>query len=114
MSTKSRLVVYVDVDDTLVRSAGSKRMPIPNMVKHVKALASANAELYCWSTAGANYARATAIELGVEGCFVAFLPKPNIVIDDQELTEWKRFSVVHPLGADKTYEQYEVLLDGPK
>lgn len=26
------IVIYVDVDDTFVRSAGSKRMPIPAMV----------------------------------------------------------------------------------
>ena len=56
MSSKRRLVVYVDVDDTLVRSAGTKRMPIPSVVAHVKELAKADAELYCWSTAGAEYA----------------------------------------------------------
>jgi hypothetical protein len=28
-SSQRRLVIYVDVDDTLVRSAGTKRMPIP-------------------------------------------------------------------------------------
>lgn len=107
------LVVFVDVDDTLVRSAGSKRMPIPSVVSHVKELANANAQLYCWSTAGAEYARATAKELGIEGCFTAFLPKPNIVVDDQDLDEWKCFKVVHPLAAgDKTVEQYWTLLDG--
>ena len=85
MSSKRRLVVYVDVDDTLVRSAGTKRMPIPSIVAHVKELAKADAELYCWSTAGAEYARSTARELGIEALFVAFLPKPNVLIDDQDI-----------------------------
>ena len=77
MKANIPLVVYVDVDDTLVRSAGTKRMPIPSVVAHVKQLAAqGGVELYCWSTAGAEYARATARELGVENCFVAFLPKP--------------------------------------
>src|SRR5258708_34663466 len=105
MKSIPRLVVYVDVDDTLVRSAGTKRMPIPQVVTHVKALAKAGADLYCWRTAGAGYARITAKELGIEECFAAFLPKPNVLIDDQELVEWQRFVVVHPLGAaDKTVE----------
>jgi hypothetical protein len=39
MDSHRRLVVYIDVDDTLVRSAGTKTMPIPSMVEHVKALA---------------------------------------------------------------------------
>jgi hypothetical protein len=106
------LVVFVDVDDTLVRSAGSKRMPIPTMVAHVRELATGNTELYCWSTAGADYARASARELGIEGCFVTFLPKPNVVIDDQDLTEWKRFTVVHPLSAaGRSVELYLEVLD---
>ena len=94
MNSKRRLVVYVDVDDTLVRSAGTKRMPIPSVVAHVKELAKADAELYCWSTVGAEYARSTARELGIGALFVAFLPKPNVLIDDQDIGTWKRFTVV--------------------
>jgi hypothetical protein len=112
MTLKRPLVVYVDVDDTLVRSAGTKRLPMPEVVAHVKSLAGAGAELYCWSTAGAAYARSTAKELGIESCFVAFLPKPNILIDDQEVGVWKRFTVVHPLGiSGRTAEAYLELLD---
>jgi hypothetical protein len=39
--SEHRLVVYVDVDDTLVRSVGSKRIPIPAAIEHVKDLAGA-------------------------------------------------------------------------
>jgi predicted HAD superfamily phosphohydrolase YqeG len=101
------LVAYIDVDDTLVRSIGSKRIPIPEVVKHVKRLHAAGAELYCWSTGGAAYARATAAELGVEMCFVAFLPKPNVVIDDQPLSEWRYLIQAYPLGCSAaTVESY--------
>ena len=99
MNSNSRLVVYIDVDDTLVRSAGTKTMPVPSIVEHAKILAGSGAELYCWSTAGAEYARSTAQNLGVEHCFVGSLPKPRVVIDDQDLVDWKRFAVVHPMNA---------------
>jgi hypothetical protein len=70
-------IVFVDVDDALVRSAGSKRIPMSNVVERVRALRAAGATLYCWSTGGADYARSSAIELGLSDCFSAFLPKPT-------------------------------------
>lgn len=107
MNIKRQLCVYVDVDDTMVRSVGTKRIPIPTVVDHVRKLSSSGAQLYCWSTVGAEYARSTAKELGIESCFVAFLPKPNILIDDQEIDAWKRFRVIHPLSiSESTVEQY--------
>jgi hypothetical protein len=90
------LVVYVDVDDTLVRSIGPKRIPLPAVIRHVRALHESGAQLYCWSTGGAEYAQATARELGIEECFRAFLPKPQVVIDDQRFAEWWRLIEVHP------------------
>jgi hypothetical protein len=39
-------VIYVDVDDTLIRSAGSKRIPMPATVKLVQALHDHGAALY--------------------------------------------------------------------
>jgi hypothetical protein len=112
MKTNQRLIVYVDVDDTLLRSAGTKTMPAPSVVEHVKGLWNSGAELYCWSAAGAEYAHSTAHKLGIEHCFVSFLPKPNIAIDDQELCAWPRFAVVHPLNAvSKTVDEYWKLID---
>jgi len=84
-------VVYVDVDDTLVRSAGTKRLPIPSSVAKVRALHASGATLYLWSTGGAEYARATASELGIADCFAGFLPKPTAIIDDQHFAEWRDF-----------------------
>jgi hypothetical protein len=113
MNSHSRLIVYIDVDDTLVRSAGTKTLPTPSMVEHAKRLAGSGAELYCWSTAGAEYARSTAHNLGIEHCFVGFLPKPHVVIDDQDLANWKRFAGVHPMNAaGMSVDEYWKLVNG--
>jgi predicted HAD superfamily phosphohydrolase YqeG len=91
-------VVYVDVDDTLVRSIGTKRIPLPHVVAHVRELKSQGAALYCWSTGGAEYARQSAEELGIASCFVGFLPKPQLLIDDQEPSQWRDLEYLHPSG----------------
>ena len=82
-------VVFVDVDDTLVRSVGTKRIPMPAVVAAVRALYGRGDALYLWSSGGADYARASAVELGVEECFLGFLPKPDVYIDDQSVDEWR-------------------------
>jgi predicted HAD superfamily phosphohydrolase YqeG len=104
---ENTLVVYVDVDDTLIRSVGTKRIPIPAAIQHIRALAEQGAELYCWSSGGAAYARASAEEVGISACFSAFLPKPQVFLDDQIPGEWRRTLFVHPLEADgKTIADY--------
>jgi len=50
------LIVYVDVDDTLMRSVGSKRIPMPRVVERVRKLRDDGALLYLWSSGGAEYA----------------------------------------------------------
>jgi hypothetical protein len=82
-------VAYVDIDDTMVRSAGSKRIPIPAVIRYVRALHEVGTMLFCWSSGGADYARQSAEELGVVECFAAFLPKPNLLIDDQAPADWR-------------------------
>ena len=89
-------IIYVDVDDTLVRSVGTKRIPIPRVIAEVRELRAAGATLFLWSSGGAEYARATAVELGLSDCFESYLPKPMIVLDDQSILEWRGFSQVHP------------------
>ena len=88
-------VIYVDIDDTLIRSFGSKRIPMTPMVERVKELKDAGATLYCWSSGGAEYARSSATELGIESCFTGFLPKPDILLDDMRLQRW-RIREYHP------------------
>ena len=89
-------IIYVDVDDTLVRSFGSKRIPIANVVERIKELSHAGFTMYCWSSGGAEYCKATAVELGIEACFRGFLPKPHVMLDDQHPSEWRLLRWVHP------------------
>ena len=102
MSEPQSLAIYVDIDDTLVRSFGSKRIPMTEMVRHVRALSREGVALFAWSSGGADYARASAKELGLEDCFKAFLPKPNVLIDDQAPATWRRLVHVHPGAASST------------
>lgn len=93
-------VVFVDVDDTLVRSAGSKRIPMTSMVERVRELHAAGCELYCWSAGGAAYAEEVALELDVAHCFVGFLPKPHVFLDDQTPEAWRGVVCIHPGRAE--------------
>ena len=92
-------VVFVDVDDTLVRSVGSKRVPMPAVIAHVTAMFERGDTIYLWSSVGAEYARKSAIELGIEGCFAGFLPKPNVYLDDQAVSTWRYCRHVLPSNA---------------
>ena len=89
-------IIYVDVDDTLVRSIGTKRIPMPRVIEGVRELKAAGATLFLWSSGGAAYARDTAAELGLMDCFEGYLPKPTVVLDDQAPHEWRGLTYVHP------------------
>ena len=105
--TSLPIYVYVDVDDTFVRSASSKRIPMPTAIRHVRTLKAQGAVLYCWSSGGSDYARQSAEEFGIADCFEAFLPKPNVLLDDMPMTAWPRFMTVHPGSCDtQTLEDY--------
>jgi hypothetical protein len=104
---RSNLIVFVDVDDTLVRSSGYKRIPMVNVIEHVRSLANSGATLYCWSSGGSGYAKKSAEELGIAECFTGFLPKPDVFLDDQSPETWRRSMHVHPLSVTgKTMEDY--------
>lgn len=90
LGTQSRpRVVFVDVDDTLVRSVGTKRIPMPSVIADITALHAGGATLYLWSSGGGDYARSSAVELNIEHLFTAFLPKPDAYVDDQAVQEWR-------------------------
>lgn len=89
-------IVFVDVDDTMVRSVGAKRIPMPAVVAEVRRLKSQGASLFLWSSGGADYCRATALELGISECFDGFLPKPTTYIDDQPVQEWRFCRHLYP------------------
>jgi FMN phosphatase YigB (HAD superfamily) len=99
MENKMKKIVFVDIDDTLIRSLGAKRVPMPGVVARVRALYEDGAEMYLWSSGGAEYARASAQELKLEECFAAFLPKPTSYIDDQPVQEWRFCKHVYPAAA---------------
>jgi cation transport ATPase len=92
-----RVVVYIDVDDTLVRWASTKRIPIPRSIERVRSLHAEGATIYLWSTGGADYARSIAIDLGIAECFAGFLPKPTLIIDDQAVQDWRDCKHEYPL-----------------
>jgi len=101
------MIIYVDVDNTLVRTTGTDRTPITAVVEHVRQLRKDGAQLYLWSAGGAEYCRKTASELGIEDCFEAFLPKPRIIIDDEEVKDWIFCTTFHPSTcAGRNLEDY--------
>lgn len=62
-------VIFIDVDDTLVRSVGSTRIPMPEVIRQVRRLHENGHMLYLWSSGGGDYARRSAEELGIFGMF---------------------------------------------
>ncbi|UQN06549.1 DUF705 domain-containing protein [Deinococcus sp. QL22] len=96
------LVVYVDVGETLVRNHGRARLPMPAVIRPVRELHAQGAVLscWCWSSGGAAYARESAREVGLEAVFLAFLPKPMVLLDDQAVGTWRCLLQAHPNAAD--------------
>lgn len=115
MERQTRIVVYVDVDDTFVRSVGTTRIPIPGVISHIRELHRDGAELYCWSSGGAEYARGSAREMRIEECFAGFLPKPHVILDDQEPASWRRLVCVHPAECQsRSLEDYRAAFERPR
>jgi hypothetical protein len=99
--------IYVDVDETFVRSVSTKRIPMPAVLQHIRQLKDQGAVLYCWSSGGGEYARQSAEEFGIADCFVGFLPKPDMLLDDQRINDWRYLKCVHPAACDgQTLEDY--------
>jgi hypothetical protein len=96
VSCKKNMIVFIDVDDTLVRSVGSKRIPMPRVIERVRALHLEGNTLYLWSTGGAEYAKSSAEELHIAECFSGFLPKPDLIIDDQAVSDWRACKHEYP------------------
>ena len=61
MNTPRPKTIFVDVDDTLVRSVGQTRIPMAAVIAHIRRLHDAGYLLYLWSSGGADYARASAV-----------------------------------------------------
>lgn len=90
------MIIYVDADDTFVRSYGTKRIPIPTVISTIRQLHTRGETLYCWSSGGADYAHASADDFGIADCFATFLPKLDVLLDDQVIADWRRLRQGHP------------------
>jgi len=107
------LVIDVDVDETLIRNYGTKRIIMPAVIGHVRQLFETGANLYCWSSGGAAYAKSSAEECGIADCFQAFLPKPQVLIDDQRIGDWRHLLQIHPASCqESSVKTYRAALDG--
>ncbi|MEN9867703.1 MAG: hypothetical protein RL748_3293 [Pseudomonadota bacterium] len=93
-------IIYFDIDDTLVRSFGTKRIPMPSVIEAVRRLKAEGATLFMWSAGGSEYCKRTADELGITDCFDGFLPKPTTYVDDQPVHEWKLCNHLYPSQAE--------------
>jgi len=51
---------------------GSSLLPIPATIEHLKTLKKQGANIYCWSSGGADYAKKSATEFGIADIFTAF------------------------------------------
>jgi hypothetical protein len=102
----------VDVDDTLVRDVGPKRIPIPATVSLVKALRDRGATLYLWSRGGPAYAREVAEGFGIAHCFAAFLPKPDLLLDDAGIDRWGAVELHPARCASMTADEVLALIKG--
>ncbi len=108
-------VVFVDVDETFVRNHRTAWSPIPAVTGHVRSLDEQGAVLYCRSSGGAACAQASAEEMKLGGCFVGYLPKLQVMIDDQLVSDWRRPVQVHPNGCDgQTVESCREFLKSPR
>ncbi len=96
---KKESVIFVDVDDTLIRSFGTKQIAIPTTIQYVRDMFRAGNLLYCWSRGGAQYSRDVATKLGIADCFVCFLPKPDVVVDDRLEQLLDHCEFIHPNNA---------------
>jgi len=94
-------IIFIDVDDTLVRTVGSKRIPMPSVLEQVRRLHQEGAVLYLWSSGGADYCQNTADELGITQCFCGFLPKPTAYLDDQPVQDWRDCQHFYPMQASQ-------------
>jgi len=78
---KTGMVIYCDVDDTLIDHHDIAK---PHIVQFLRDAKAKGCTLFLWSQGGADYAKQHAVALGIEGLFDAFLPKPDIAVDDLE------------------------------
>jgi hypothetical protein len=71
------MVIFVDVDDTIVRSFGTKRIPIPAVIEAIRQLFAQGETLYCWSRADYKIPVPTGLPLLENGTILALEGLPD-------------------------------------
>ena len=71
--------IFIDVDYTLVDHLGRL---MPGVADGLRLLRESGCTIYLWSTGGRAYCQEVAARHGVTELFEAFLPKPDIIIDE--------------------------------
>ena len=93
--------VFVDVDDTLIRSVGSKIIPNTRVIEKVRMLHQKGMTIIVWSTAGSEYAKRISENIGISEIISFYFTKPQYIIDDQEIDKWLNTKVIHPLQIEE-------------
>jgi len=91
---KPGTVVYVDVDDTIMDRHDH---PKPSVIEFLHYAKSRGCRLFLWSQAGDDYCKEHAERLGIAHLFQAFLPKPDIAVDDLQITTRFIRAWFHPI-----------------
>ena len=50
-------IIFIDIDDTLVRTYGLKRIPIPKTIQAIFRFHKEGSEIYLWSNGGSDYCK---------------------------------------------------------
>lgn len=80
---KEGMIFYVDVDDTII---DHNDLPIQHVIDFLEVAKGYGCVLYLCSQGGEDYCREIAEKLGITSWFRGFLPKPDVWIDDIEIT----------------------------
>ena len=103
-------IIYVDVDDTLVRTDGSKRIPVPAVIDHVRKLADKDDELYLWSEVAL---RTPVLRRTNSEAQVASERSFRSQMSSKVLNEWRRLLGMHPSNCQRTtLTEYKTRLSG--
>lgn len=91
---KHGMILYVDVDDTII---DHHDVPKQHVLKFLEYARSQGCQLYLWSQGGGDYCLEIAEKLGIKDWFLAFLPKPDVCVDDLEINARFIQKHIHPI-----------------
>lgn len=84
--------VYIDIDETITSDLGETF--IAGSIEFIKEF-SETINIILWSGGGGDYVMEVALKAGILNNVCACLPKPNMYIDDLNITNWASFRLPH-------------------